>query len=218
MEAPEDCNDIINHVSEEGGHLRMDRTVGIVSDFLDNSFDGAGCLLDLDPSPVLGRVYFLKVKQAHSKLINKKKSKLPQFTSVAADFLVAQPSLGGTGPTSVTSKLHDLAASVSNNAINRDPAKLRKNKCTNLNPSYRALDSSTISAPGTQLPSDDEAMGDLGDDVEPSVIVNLEQSLQGDISLDDVTPSPLSQPLMAELVDLNRMGEPTIVLPLFLMV
>ena len=110
---------------------------------------------------------------------------------MAADFLVAQPSLGGTGPTSVTSKFHDLAASVSNNAINRDPVKLRKNKRTNLNPSYGALDSSTISALGTQLPSDDEAMGDLGHDVEPSVIVNLEQSLQGDISLDDVTPSPL---------------------------
>ena len=59
----------------------------------------------------------------------------------------------------MTSKLHDLAASVSNNAINRDPAKLCKNKRTNLNPSYGALDSCTISAPGTQLPSDDEAMG-----------------------------------------------------------
>ena len=77
MEAPEDCNDIINHVSEVGGHLRKDRTVGVVPDFLDDSFDGAGCLLDLDPSPVLGRVDFLKVKQAHIRLINKKKSKLP---------------------------------------------------------------------------------------------------------------------------------------------
>ena len=82
---------------------------------------------------------------------------------------MAQPSLGGTGPTSVTSKLHDLAASVSNNATNRDPAKLHKNKRTNLNSSNGALDSSTISAPSLRLPSDDEAMGDLGDDVEPSV-------------------------------------------------
>ena len=133
METPEDCNNIINHVSEVAGHLRMDRAVRVVRDFLDNSFDGAGCLLDLDPSPVLGRVDFLKVKQVHSRFINKMKSKLPHFTSVAADFLVAQPSLGGTGPTSVTSKLHDLAASVSNNAINRDPAKLCKIKRTNLN-------------------------------------------------------------------------------------
>ena len=92
--------------------------VRVVPDFLGNSFDGAGCLLDLDPSPVMGRVDFLKVDQVHSRLINKKKSKLPQFTSVAADFLVSQPSLGGTGPTSVSSKLHDLAVSVSNNAIN----------------------------------------------------------------------------------------------------
>ena len=60
---------------------------------------------------------------------------------------MAQPSLGGTGPASVTSKLHDLAASVSNNAINRDPAKLHKNKLTNLNPSNGALYSFTISAP-----------------------------------------------------------------------
>ena len=123
---------------------------------------------------MLGRVDFLKVKQVHSRLINKKKSKLPQFTSVAADFLVAQPFLGHTGPTSVTSKLHDLAASASNNAINRDPAKLRKNKRTNLNPSNGALDSSTIFVQSPRLNSDDEAMGDLGDDVEPSVIVNLE--------------------------------------------
>ena len=43
-------------------------------------------------------------------------------------------------------------------------------------------------------------MGDLGEDVEPSNIVILEQSLQGDISLDDLTSSPLSQSLMAELV------------------
>ena len=85
----------------------------------------------------------------------------------------------GLPPTSVTSKLHDLAASVSNNAINRDLAKLRKNKRTNLNSSNGALDSSTISAPSPRLPSDDEAMGDSGDYVEPSVIVNLEQSLQG---------------------------------------
>ena len=62
----------------------------------------------------------------------------------------------------MTSKLHDLAASVSNNAINRDLAKLRKNKRTNLNPSNGALDSSTISASSPQPPSDDEAMGDLG--------------------------------------------------------
>ena len=128
METPEDCNDIINDASEVGCHRRMDRAVGVVPDFFDNSFDGAGFLLDLDPSPVLGRVDFLKVKQVPSRLINKKKSKLPQFTSVAADFLVAQPSLGGTGPTSATSKLYDLTASVSNNAINRDPTKLRKNK------------------------------------------------------------------------------------------
>ena len=71
MEAPEDCNDIINHVSEAGGHLRMDRTVGLVPDFLDDSFDSAGRLLDLDLSPVLGRVDFLKVKKVHSRLINK---------------------------------------------------------------------------------------------------------------------------------------------------
>ena len=56
METSEDCNDIINHVSEVSGHLRMDRLVGVVPDFLDESFDGAGCLLDSDPSPVLGRV------------------------------------------------------------------------------------------------------------------------------------------------------------------
>ena len=156
----------------------MDRAVRVVPDFLDDSFNGAGCLLDLDPSPMLGRVDVLEVKQVHSRLINKKKSKLPQFTSVAADFLVAQPSLVSTGPTSITSKLHDLAASVSNNPINREPAKLRKNKLTNLNSSNGALDSLTISAPSPRLPSDDEAMGDLGDDVEPSVIMNLEQSLQ----------------------------------------
>ena len=41
-ETPEDCNNIINHVSEVGGHLRMDRAVGIVPDFLDVLFDGAG--------------------------------------------------------------------------------------------------------------------------------------------------------------------------------
>ena len=63
MKTPEGYNNIINHVSEVGGHLRMDRAVGVVPDFLDDSFDGAGCLLDLDPSPVLGRVDFLKVKQ-----------------------------------------------------------------------------------------------------------------------------------------------------------
>ena len=50
----------------------MDRAVGVVPDFLDDLFDGAGCLLDLDPSPVLGRVDFLKVKQVHSRLIIKK--------------------------------------------------------------------------------------------------------------------------------------------------
>ena len=83
MDKPEDCNNIINHVSEVSD-LRMDRAVGVVPDFLDDSFDGAGCLLDSDPSTVLGRVDFLKVKQVHSRLINKKKSKLPQFTSVAA--------------------------------------------------------------------------------------------------------------------------------------
>ena len=75
METPEDYNDIINHVSEVGGHLRMDRAVGVVPDFLDDSFYGAGYLLDLDPSPVLGRVDFLKVKQVHSRLINKNKNK-----------------------------------------------------------------------------------------------------------------------------------------------
>ena len=48
--------------------------------------------------------------------------------------------------------------------------------------------------------------GDLGDDVEPSIIVNLGQSLQGDISLDDVTPSQLSQPLMAGLVGSEQSG------------
>ena len=189
METPEHCNDITNHASEEGGHLRMDCAVRVVPDFLDHSFDGAGCLLDSDPSPVLGRVDFLKVKQVHSKLINKKKSKLPQFTSVAADFLVAQPGRGGAGHTSVTSKLHCSAASISNNGINRDPAKLYKNKCTNINPSNGILDSLTIFAPSPQLPSDNEAMGDLGEDVEPSNIVNLEQSLQGGISMDDLTPS-----------------------------
>ena len=84
-----------------------------------------------------------------------------------------------------------MAASVSNNAINRDPAKLCTKKRTNLSPSIGALDSSTISAASPQLPFDHEAMGDLGDDVELSVIVNLEQSLQGDISLVDVTRSPL---------------------------
>ena len=107
----------------------------------------------------------------------------------------------------MTSKLHDLAASVSNNAINRDLGKLCKNKRTKLNHSNGALDSSTISAPSPRLPSDDKAMGDFGDDIEPSVIVNLEQSLQGDISLDDVTPTgPLSQPLMAELVGSEQSG------------
>ena len=60
----------------------------------------------------------------------------------------------------MTSKLHDLAASVSSNAINRDPAKLCKNKRTNLNPSNGALDLSTIFASSPQLPLDDEAMGD----------------------------------------------------------
>ena len=64
----------------------------------------------------------------------------------------------------------------------------------------------TISAPSPQLPSDDEATGDLGDNVGPLVIVNLEQSLQGDISLEDVTPSPLSQPLTAELVGSEQSG------------
>ena len=49
-------------------------------------------------------------------------------------------------------------------------------------------------------------MGDLGDDVEPLVIANLEQSLQGDIILDDVTPSPPSQPLTAELVGSEQSG------------
>ena len=66
METPEDCNNIISHVSEVGGHLRMDCAVGVVPDFLDDSFDGAGCLLDLDPSPVMGSVDFLKIKQVHS--------------------------------------------------------------------------------------------------------------------------------------------------------
>ena len=72
METPEDCNNIISHVSEVGGHLRMDHAVLVVPDFLDNSFDGAGCLLDLDLSPVMGRVDFLKVKQVHSRLINRR--------------------------------------------------------------------------------------------------------------------------------------------------
>ena len=108
METPEHCNDIINHAIEVGGHLRMDRAVGAVPDFLDDSFDGASCLLDSNPSPVLGRLDFLKVKQVHSRLINKKKSKLPQFTLVAADLHVAQPGQGGAGPASVTSKLHGL--------------------------------------------------------------------------------------------------------------
>ena len=93
IETPEDCNNVINHVSKVGGHLRMDHAVGVVPDFLDDAFDGAGCLLDLDSSPVLGRVDFLKVKQVHSRLINKKKSKLPQYISEASDFLMAQPSL-----------------------------------------------------------------------------------------------------------------------------
>ena len=48
METPKYCNNIINHVSEVGGHLRMDRAVRVVPDFLDDSFYGAGCLLDLD--------------------------------------------------------------------------------------------------------------------------------------------------------------------------
>ena len=48
METPEDCNNIINHFSEVGGHLRMDRAVGVVPDFLDNSFDGAGPLGRVD--------------------------------------------------------------------------------------------------------------------------------------------------------------------------
>ena len=98
METPEHCNDVTNHASEVGGHLMMDRAVGVVPDFLDDSFDGTCCLLDLDPLPVLGRVDFLMVKQVHSRLINKKKSKLSQLTSVAADFLVAQPGHGGAGP------------------------------------------------------------------------------------------------------------------------
>ena len=76
METSEDCNDIINHASEVGCHQWMDRAVGVVPDFLDDSFDGAGYLLDLDPSLVLGRVDFLKVKQVHSRLINKQKSKM----------------------------------------------------------------------------------------------------------------------------------------------
>ena len=63
METLEGCDDIINHASEVGCHRRMDRAVEVVPDYLDDSFDGAGCLLDLDPSPVLGRVDFLKVKQ-----------------------------------------------------------------------------------------------------------------------------------------------------------
>ena len=42
MDTPEDCNNIINHVSKVGGHLRMGRAVEVVPDFLDNSFDGAG--------------------------------------------------------------------------------------------------------------------------------------------------------------------------------
>ena len=87
----------------------------------------------------------------------------------------------------------------SNNAINREPAKLQKNKCTNLNPSNRVVDSLTISALSPLLPSDDKAMGVLEEDVEPSNIENLEQSLLEDISRDDLTPSPLSQPL-TELV------------------
>ena len=36
-ETPEHCNDIINHASVVGGHLRMDHAVRAVPDFLDNS-------------------------------------------------------------------------------------------------------------------------------------------------------------------------------------
>ena len=96
---------------------------------------------------------FLKVKQVHSRLIRKKKSAFTQFISVSADFLVAQPGQGGAGTTSVSSKLHGLAASVSNSAINKDPAKLCKNKHTNLNPSNGVVDSLSISAPSPLLPS-----------------------------------------------------------------
>ena len=142
------CSDVINHGSEVGGHLWMDRVIGVVPDFLVDSFDGAGFLLDSNPSPVLGRVDFLKVKQVHSRLINKNKSKLPQFTSVATDFLGAQPGQGGVAMlASVTSRLHVLAASANNNAINRDHAKLRKNKHINLNSSNGVVDSLTIPAP-----------------------------------------------------------------------
>ena len=95
MEASEGCNNIINHVSEVGGHLRMDRAVvGVEPGFLDDSFDGASYLLNLDPSPVLGRVDFLKVKQVHSRLINKKKSKLPQLSKHnCLSFPVFQPQI-----------------------------------------------------------------------------------------------------------------------------
>ena len=72
---------------------------------------------------------------------------MAQFTSVAADFLVSQPRQGCAGPTSMTSKLRRLASSVSNNAINRDLAKLHKNKRNNLNRSNGVVDSLTISAP-----------------------------------------------------------------------
>ena len=74
----------------------------------------------------------------------------------------------------MTSRLHGLAASVSNNAINMDPAKLHKHKHTYLKPSNGVVDSLTIPAPSPRLPSDDEVMGDLGEDVEPSNIGNLE--------------------------------------------
>ena len=54
MDTPEHCNYIINHAGEAGVHLGMDRAVGALPGFLVDSFDGAGCLLDSDPLPVLG--------------------------------------------------------------------------------------------------------------------------------------------------------------------
>ena len=102
--------------------------------------------------------------------------------------------------------------------LNRDPAKLRKNKLTNLNPRNGALDSSTIFAQSPRLPSDDEAMGDLGDDVEPSVILNLEQSLQWTSAWMTWHLAYLASLWRQNWWDLNRVGEPTIALPLFLMV
>ena len=45
--------------------------------------------------------------------------------------------------------------------------KYRQNKRTNLYQSNGVVDPLTISSLSSQLPSDDEAIGDLGEDVEP---------------------------------------------------